>query len=204
MSKKQILIICSAAGGAVLLIFACIFGWTVWKNISKAKQRAAEMTAYLKDGNLQAARAGYYMEETKETEEGNFVSVQYMADQFGLEALTAGTEEDDDRELLRKVMEYSRISLSAGMTASAKTTVTLRRSGPVLSEWLAEKTEYEAADILGDSGRMKKELSAALEAGTVPFASEIYRVAAQKQNGMWRFAITEEVENALYGGFCSI
>lgn len=201
MSKKQIIVICAAAGGAVVLMFACIFGWMVWKDTSKARQRAAEMTAYLTDGNLRAARAGYYMEETKETEEGNLVSVQQMADKFGLEALAAGMEEDDGRQLLRKVMENSRISLSVGMAVSGKTTVTLRRSGPVLSEWLEGKTAYEMADLLADSGRMEKELSAGLEAGTVPFASEIYRITARKQNGIWRFAVTEEIENALYGGF---
>ena len=201
MSKKQIIIVCVAAGSAVLLTIACVFGWIVWKNTSQVQQRAKEMTEYLRDGNITAARAGYYIEETAETEEGNFVSMQYLADKFGLEAVVYGEEEDRGRELLRKVMECSRISVSAEMTVSQTTTVTLGRSGPVFSDWLEAKTKYETADLLGDTGRMAEQLSADLEDGTVPFASESFRITVKKQNGMWRFAVTEETENALYGGF---
>lgn len=185
-------------------------GWRIWKNTSAVKKSARELAACWQDGDLVTARAGYYCRTEEECSSESelrdqstirFVSMQDLADQYGTEILTAGEEEEENRQLLRIIMKYSRLAVSAGMTLTSKTTVSLYINGPDVESWLEQMGDYERADLTGSRERYERQLTEALEEGTIPYRSAGYRIPAEKENGVWRFEVTEDTETALYGGY---
>lgn len=210
MNKKVIIGICTGAG-ALLVLLLGIWGYQIWKNTSEAKSAAEDFTNRFNQGELYALQMGYYSEDeqpskTFTNEDGfpvaAFITDQELIDLYGEELVMAGREaeiEEHDR-LFATIMKYSKAVSSVGIVLGNHGNMRLALNSPDLGTWLNELPEEELGSLIWETEDFAAELDSRMNSDTMPQKTIQILIPMVKQNGKWRFVVSEETENSFYGG----
>lgn len=208
-SMEKRILIGLTAGAAVLCLL--IFGWLgfrVRSNTNDVRRAADEFGALLQQGELDALTLRFYAysesDNTVFTDEDGAASVQLvtrqqLAERYGTEAVMASQEPSSRELLLRTIMKYSRVALSAGMTFGQESTVILYLEGPDLKNWLENLSEEEAEYLGRLTDGYLEDLDLRLAADRIPRRTIELEIPVRKQNGTWRFEVSQDIENAFFG-----
>lgn len=218
MEKRTVIGVCIVIGSAVLLMMVW-FGFRIWQNTAEANTAAEEFSALLQEGELKRLTLQCYAYQAGETEylqdgEGNVqvvaVTPQQMAQFFGMDAVAKewpggengdGRKEDtEEKELLKILMSYSRISVSVGLTWGQYTSMNLLLEGPDMQSWEENLTVDELLALLSISEGLGEQIEKMLADGKIPMRAVQIQVPMLKQDGKWKFQVTEEMEQIFYGG----
>lgn len=210
MNKKVIIGICAGAG-ALLILLLSIWGYHIWKNTSQARNAAEDFTNRFNQGELSALQMGYYARaeqpsQTFTNEDGipvaAFVTDQELIDRYGEELVMAGREEEIEEHdrLFATIMKYSNAVSSVGLVLGSHANMRLTLNSPDLGTWMNELPEEELDSLIWETEDFTAELDSHMSSDTIPQKTTQLLIPMIKQNGKWRFVVSEEIENSFYGG----
>lgn len=211
MNKKTIIAIC-AAGGALILAIAGWLIFTVVSNTNEAKAAAAEFTTLLQAGELETLSLEYYTYSTEENkvytdEDGQaqvqLVTPQQMAEIFGVEAVRS-KEESKEEQVLKTIMKYTQMQTSVGTAFGSRAQMVVKMSVPDIRSWLENLTEEDIAYINSLTEGFLEDLESRMASGQIENKYQQFAIPMVKQNGKWRFDVTEEIEHAFFGGIYDV
>lgn len=212
MEKKTIIWIGIGAGSVLLLLVGWL-GFRLWQGSREAGEAAREFSSLLQEGEMEKLTLNYYAYDVRETEaledeEGQaqvvLVTPQQMAQRFGspADALEESGEEpsDETEEMMKILMSYSRVvSYSTGLVWGDRAVMTLTMEGPDIDGWMQGLTDEELVELLASGEAIGELLERKLAAGEVPVRTLRMQIPMVKQDGRWRFRVTQEMEDAFLG-----
>lgn len=207
MDKKTIIGISAAAGAAVLLLIGW-FSFRVWSNTQSAKAAVSEFAELLQAGDLDTLSLKYYAYSESEnsflTDENGqaqvqLVTKQQFAERYGTDAVKS-TEKSAAAQLLEVLMKHSQVKAAGKIAFGNKSKMSLMVEQPDLKTWLLELSEEDLAYLNAMSEGQLEDLETRLELGEIPQTRLQLTIPMIKQNGSWRFQVTEEMEQAFFGG----
>lgn len=212
MEKKTIIWIGIGAGSVLLLLVGWL-GFRLWQGSREAGEAAREFSSLLQEGEMEKLTLNYYAYDMRETEvledeEGQaqvvLVTPQQMAQRFGspADALEESGEEpsDETEEMMKILMSYSCVvSYSTGLVWGDRAVMTLTMEGPDIDGWMQGLTDEELVELLASGEAIGELLERKLAAGEVPVRTLRMQIPMVKQDGRWRFRVTQEMEQAFCG-----
>lgn len=211
MDKKTIIGI-SAAAGAVVLILIGWFSFSVWKNTQTAKAAVSEFTELLQEGDIDTLSLKYYAYSESEnsilTDENGqaqvkLVTEQQFAERYGTDAVKS-EEQSQKEQFLEVLMKYSQVKTAGKIAFGNKSKMTLVMEQPDLKTWLLGLSEEEMEYLNTMQEGQLEDLEMRLELGEIPKTGIQFTIPMVKQNGNWRFQVTDEMEQAFFGGLYSL
>ena len=187
MKEKKRILIASISGGAVLLALLLTLAALIGSASRSAAGAARTFEALLSEGKLAELEARCYLPGAGQI---RFTTPAELAQRFGAEAVLAGHDASPEEELLPVIMRYSTLRVTTGMVIGNRASAVLTLTGPDFAAWLGGS---------GGDG-LPEVLEACLADGAVPMRTVRLRIPMRKANGSWRFAVTQETENAWFGG----
>lgn len=211
MNKKTIIGISAAAGAAALILIGW-FSFCVWKNTQEAKAAVGEFTQLLQEGDLDTLSLKYYAYSEGEnnilTDENGqaqvkIVTEQQFAERYGAEAVK-GEKISEKAQLLEVLMKYSQVKTSGKIAFGSKTKMMIVMEQPDLKTWLSGLTQEELEYLNSMEEGQLEDLELRLELGEIPRTRIQFTIPMVKQNDNWRFQVTDEMEQAFFGGLYSL
>lgn len=209
---KKIIIAISIAVGTVVLAISCWFGFKISRNTKEAKAAVIEFSSLLHAGDLETLTLKYYaynqMENKTLTDDNGQISMQYvtkqqMAERFGIE-LVQEEEESEKEKLLKIIMKYSQIRTSVGTVWGDTANMDLEMAIPDIKGWLNNLTEEDVIYLNSLTDGFHEDLEKRMASGEIAPQYTRVEVPMLKQNGKWRFQVTEEMEKVFFGGLYSL
>lgn len=217
MSKKMLIAIIASVSAIIL----ALTGWGIYKinKNSKEAQRAADkFVALLLEGDLEMLQLSCYAYGEKENvlltdENGNVqvrvITEQQFADKYGAEFLKQAMGKEDTGEvqeptLYQMIMTHSRAAAKAKMTLGNKTSMILQLVGPDMKTWLTNLTEEELITLSAVTEGKIEDIGKRMENGEISFRLQTFIIPMIKQNDKWKFEVSQDVEDAFYGGIYEI
>lgn len=205
--KKTIMGIIAVCVAAALL-FGGLTGVWIRYNTERARDAAAEFSRLLTEGKLTEAQARYYAAEDEAeslpggegqamVEESDRVE---LAQIFGADLVTAGRgdETNSQDQLMAAVMARSQLQISAGPAVGRSAKAHLTLTGPDMEAWFAGLTDEQRYSLFlaEDVGAAVTEL---LGQTAAPEQTVEFDIPMVKNGIDWRFQVTQEMEEALFG-----
>ena len=212
MTNRNKIILISAGAAVLLLILIGVPAALIGSNTRQAEQAAREFTGLLSRGRLAELEARCYMPQSGEdqiiydeqgTAQARFVTDAELAERFGAEVVLDGRETSPEEELLAVIMEYSSLEISTGLVPAGRASAVLTLTGPDFTSWLASPDaagEEGAAALIGAGDGLPEAVRELLSQGTVPLRTVRLTIPMQKRDGSWRFQVSDETEDAWFGG----
>lgn len=215
MNKKVIISICIVCS-VILLGCAGFFWYKMDKNTKEARAAAEEFAAMLREGDLESLELKYYAySETDNTlvaddngvAQVRIVTKQQLADKYGVEVMKAMNDTDEGQSeagLLESIMAHSIIQTSVGTTLGDTATMQIAMQIPDIKSWIKGLSMEDLEQLAGLKEGHLEDLEARMESGEI--ASQVVRfpIPMLKQNGKWRFQVTEEMEKVFFGGLYNL
>lgn len=224
MSKKLIIGISAGMAAAVIIVigFLCI---RVSSKTNEAKDAASEFVALMQTGELEQLSLAYYAYSPEENEvfrdengviKGQTISDQQMAEKYGAKAVMGGYGESNlsdveaavlsEEEIFKIIMEHTQIAGNVGTVWGGTAKLNLQMMVPDLKTWLLGLTAEEALELnaIETNQKFLQELGSRMESGEITTQYKQMVIPMLKQNGRWRFQVTEEMEQAFFGGLYNL
>lgn len=215
MDKKSIVIISAVCG--FLVILACgIFGFKVMKNTKDVEDAAAYFVSVLMEGDLTKLELECYTYSEEDNalvydENGQaqvrVLTKQQLADKYGTDVMKiveGESEEDKNAALLKTIMEYSVVKTSVKTTFGDTSSVGLYMEIPDIKAWIKGLSIEELGKLAALTEGHLEDLEERMASGEITRKPMQFRVPMKKQNNKWRFEVTEEIENAFFGGLYNL
>ena len=217
MNKKTMIGIIAAVTAVVLsvIVFLCI---SVSGKTKEAKAAAAEFTKLLKNGEIERLSVEYYMYDPEEnmiyTDEngvvkGQTLTKQQVAEIYGVDAVMGNTEEnfaeDEDtitkEGILKIIMANTQMVSSVGTVWGESGEMDLQMLVPDIKTWLLGLTDEELQifNAIESNREFLEEMDARMKDGEIAPQYLRLSIPMEKQNGKWRFRVTEETEQTFFG-----
>lgn len=215
--------ICTGTIAAVLIVFVWL-GIHITGKTNEAKDSVAEFVTCLQNGELERLRVEYYAYSQEENiiyrdengvVRGQTLTRQQVAEIYGADAVmgvgnssdTAGTEADrkenvTDEALIKLLMKYTQIQANVGTVFGDNTEIGLQMLTPDLKTWLLNLSEEDLKilNAIESGSELLEEMEERITSGKIPQQYIRLTIPMVKQNGRWRFEVTDETEQAFFGG----
>lgn len=226
MKKKMIVGISLGLSAALIALFL-IWGILISSRTKEAREAAEGFVSLLQDAELERLRVEYYMVSGEEAKvfrnengqvTGQIISNQQAAEIFGVETIMELFEMDENGDeegsaadtigeeaLLKLLMKHAQIAGHVGTVLGKSGSMNLQMMMPDLKTWLLECPEDELQTLNAIESRedFLAELDRKMEAEEIGLCYVQLRIPMKKQNGKWRFEVSEETEQQFFGGMYS-
>lgn len=217
MSKKTLIAIIAS----VSVVILALTGWGIYKvskNSKEAQLAADQFVVLMLEGDLEMLQLSCYAYDETEnvllTNEAGQAQVrviteQQFAEKYGADLLKRAmgeneTEEAEETSLYQVIMAHSRAAAKTKLAFTSKTSMTLQIVGPDMKTWLESLSSEEITELSSAVDGKMEDLEARMENGEIPQRLHTFIIPMIKQNGTWRFEVSQEVEDAFYGGIYDI
>ena len=198
--KKTIMGIIAVCVAAALL-FGGLTGVWIRYNTERARDAAAEFSRLLTEGKLTEAQARYYAaeEEAESVPGGEGQAMVEESDRVELAQIFGREDETNSQDqLMAAVMARSQLQISAGPAVGRSAKAHLTLTGPDMEAWFAGLTDEQKYSLFlaEDVGAAVTEL---LGQTAAPERTVEFDIPMVKNGVDWRFQVTQEMEEALFG-----
>ena len=111
-----------------------------------------------------------------------------------------------DKELLKAIMRHTKMQGNVSTVWSDKAKMSLQMLIPDLKTWFLSLTDEDfiALNNIERGSDLLKEIESQMESGEIAQKYIVLSIPMIKQNGKWRFEVTEETEHAFFGGLYNL
>ena len=111
-----------------------------------------------------------------------------------------------DEELLKAIMRHTQMRANVSTVWSNNTNMILQMLIPDLKTWFLSLTDEDfiALNTIESGSDLLKEIESRIESGEIAQQYIVLNIPMIKQNGKWRFEVTEETEHAFFGGLYNL
>ena len=224
MNRKMLIGI--GTGTAVVIIalitFFCI---RISGKTKEAKTAASEFVTLLQAGELEKLNLEYYAYSQEENEiyrdesgviRGQTLTKQQMAEIYGTEAVMGTYDSEEipeeteaeikEEELLKVIMKHTQLASNVGTVFGNTVNMNLQMLIPDLKTWLLNLSDEELQKMneIESNQEFLEEIGHRIESGEITTQYTQLMIPMLKQNGKWRFQVTEEMEKVFFGGLYQI
>lgn len=224
MNRKMLIGI--GTGTAVVIIalitFFCI---RISGKTKEAKTVASEFVTLLQAGELGKLNLEYYAYSQEDNEiyrdesgviRGQTLTKQQMAEIYGTEAVMGTYDSEEipeeaeaeikEEELLKVIMKHTQLASNVGTVFGNTVNMNLQMLIPDLKTWLLNLSDEELQKMneIESNQEFLEEIGHRIESGEITTQYTQLMIPMLKQNGKWRFQVTEEMEKVFFGGLYQI
>lgn len=224
MNRKMLIGI--GTGTAVVIIalitFFCI---RISGKTKEAKTAALEFVMLLQAGELEKLNLEYYAYSPEENSiyrdengviRGQTLTEQQMVEIYGAEAVMGNYDSEEisdgeeekitEEEILKVIMEHTQMASNVGTVFGKTANMNLQMLIPDLKTWLLNLSDEELGkmNVIESNQEFLQEIGHRIESGEITTQYTQLMIPMVKQNGKWRFQVTEEMEKVFFGGLYSL
>ena len=139
-----------------------------------------------------------------------------MAEIYGTEAVMGTYDSEEipeeaeaeikEEELLKVIMKHTQLASNVGTVFGNTVNMNLQMLIPDLKTWLLNLSDEELQKMneIESNQEFLEEIGHRIESGEITTQYTQLMIPMLKQNGKWRFQVTEEMEKVFFGGLYQI